>query len=495
MAHPKILIVEDETIVAIDIQERLKSLGYTVVGRASSAEAAVKKAKEERPDLVLMDILLKGNGDGIEAAREIRERFDIPVIYLTAYGDPKTLDRAKVTEPLGYILKPFEERELNITIEMALYKHQMEQKLREREAWLQTTLQSIGDAVIATDRKGDVVFMNSAAESLTGWTQEEALDKDLREVFRLLDASHSPLENLVEKVLQEGKTLHLTSPGLLLTRKGAKIPIDDAAAPIADNEGNRIGVVLVFRDITERERTQEDLRQKTEELERSNKELQQFAFVASHDLQEPLLKILAFGDRLKELSTQKLDEREQDYVGRMQKAALRMRQLIDDLLQFARITTKAKPFERVDLNQVVKEVLSDLEMRIAKTQARIEVENLPTLEGDPRQLHQLFQNLISNALKFSKKGECPDIAIKSRVLPKGFTEIVVEDKGIGFEEKYLERIFEPFQRLHSRSEYEGTGMGLAICQKIVQIHHGEITAKSRLGVGSTFSIKLPVKET
>jgi CheY-like chemotaxis protein len=165
----RILVVEDENIVAKDVVNRLKSLGYTVTGTVASGEEAIRMANQNPPDLVMMDIMLKGNMDGIEAARCILDTLDIPVVYLTAYADEKTLHRAKVTEAFGYLLKPFEERELHITIEMALFKHQMEQKLRESEQWLSAILQSITDAVIATDIQGQIRFVNSVAASLTGW--------------------------------------------------------------------------------------------------------------------------------------------------------------------------------------------------------------------------------------------------------------------------------------------------------------------------------------
>ncbi|MBT9439463.1 MAG: response regulator, partial [Desulfobacterales bacterium] len=179
MSNSRILIVEDEGIIAKDIQSTLNRLGYSVIGIASSGEEAIKKAMEIHPDIVLMDIVLEGAMDGVEAAEYIHDHFDIPVVYLTAYSDDTTLQRAKITEPFGYILKPFHEKELYTTIEMALYKHTMQRKLKESEQWLATTLKSIGDAVIATDTGKLITFMNPVAEALTGWKQEEAIGKPL----------------------------------------------------------------------------------------------------------------------------------------------------------------------------------------------------------------------------------------------------------------------------------------------------------------------------
>jgi len=197
---PQILVVEDENIVAKDIEHRLKALGYHVPALASSGEEALKRAQETSPDLVLMDIRLKGAMDGVETAEELRRRFNIPVVYLTAYADANTLQRAKVTEPFGYILKPFEERELYTCIEVALYKHQMERRLKESEQWLVTTLQCIGDAVMATDVAGQVKFLNPVAEELTGWKQAEAVEHSFPEVFHILareDLSGIELERVL----------------------------------------------------------------------------------------------------------------------------------------------------------------------------------------------------------------------------------------------------------------------------------------------------------
>ena len=264
----KILIVEDENIVAIDIKNSLKSLGYGISGVVASGENAILKVAEKRPDLVLVDILLKDKMDGIEAAEQIRNRFNVPVVYLTAFADDKTLQRAKITEPYGYILKPFEERELHTTIEMALYKHQIESKLKEHERWLNTTLISIGDAVIATDKKGFVIFMNPIAEDLCGWTQEQAIGKDLNTVFRIInEKTRKSAISPVKKALRKGVIVGLSNHSILIAKNGSEIPIDDSAAPIKDDHGNITGVVLVFRDITNRRQAETALQKAHDELE------------------------------------------------------------------------------------------------------------------------------------------------------------------------------------------------------------------------------------
>src|SRR5438552_7126960 len=183
---PRILVVEDEGIIAQDIKNCLENLGYTVPDVVYTGHEAIEKAASLRPDLILMDIVLKGEIDGIETAAEIRSRYNIPIVYLTAYEDDKTLKRAKLTEPLGYILKPFEERYLRSSIEMALYKHKMEKKLKENERWLGAILKSVGDGVIVTDNKSEITFINPVAEKLSGWSQEQAHGKSIQEVFNII---------------------------------------------------------------------------------------------------------------------------------------------------------------------------------------------------------------------------------------------------------------------------------------------------------------------
>ncbi len=245
------------------------------------------------------------------------------------------------------------------------------------------------------------------------------------------------------------------------------------------------------QEILERRNAEARLHIYTAELERSNRELQNFAYVSSHDLQEPLRKIQMFSDRLVANYADILDERGQDYLMRMQNAAGRMQTLIVDLLTFSRVTTQARPFIPVDLNVVLTAVLADLDIRIEEMGATIQVDPLPTIDADATQMAQLFLNLLSNALKFIEPERSPVIHIHNQPTDRASYTIVIADNGIGFDEKYLDRIFGMFQRLHGRQEYSGTGVGLAICQKIVKRHGGSITAHSVPGEGTTFLVTLP----
>ncbi len=261
MTEKRILVVEDESIVAEDIRRSAQHMGYAVLSVASSGEEAVKKAHELNPDLVLMDIMLKGEMDGIKAAEQIRSFLNIPIIYLTAYSDEKTFERAKITEPFGYVIKPFRERELQINIEIALYKYKMEKKLKESKQWLSAVINGIGDAVIATNTEGFVKVMNPIAEMLTGWKQGEASGKPLTEVFNIISEKKGmEVENPVSKVMREGSFYGLIESTVLVSKDGTKIPVDIIGSPIKDEKENVIGVVVIFYDILERKRIEEALR-------------------------------------------------------------------------------------------------------------------------------------------------------------------------------------------------------------------------------------------
>jgi PAS domain S-box-containing protein len=358
--------------------------------------------------------------------------------------------------------------------------------LREQAALLDLA----HDAILVRDMDGTIVYWNSGARETYGWAREEALGKTAQTLLKT--QFPKPVEEMVEDLLAGGQW-----EGELrnVTRKRKHIIVASRWAIQKDADNNPTGILEINRDITERKKAEEQLESYMAKLEESNQALQDFAFIASHDMQEPLRKVTSFGNLLKQRYRDSLGEEGRDYLDRMLNATDRMQSLLASLLEYSRVTARTEPFRKVELSTLLHEVLSDLEVRIEKTGAEIQVEELPVIKADPVQMRQLFQNLIGNALKFHQEGEKPLIKVWSARTDEDIFQIVVEDKGIGFDDKELERIFAPFQRLHGRSSrFEGTGMGLAICKKIVERHGGTITARSAPGEGATFVITLPAGE-
>lgn len=342
-------------------------------------------------------------------------------------------------------------------------------------------------AIVAiTDRAGKIIHVNDKFCEISKYSREELLGQNHRIInsgYHGKEFFQAMWKTITSGQIWEGEVRNRAKDGSIYW-------VNTTIVPFADEAGTPYQFVSIRYEITQRKQAEEQLRVYAEKLETSNRELQDFASVAAHDLQEPLRKIQAFGDRLQTRFAASLPDEARDYLERMLTSAGRMRRLIDDLLTFSRVTTQAKPFEPTDLNQVVGDVLSDLELRIEQAGATIEKGDLPVIDADSVQLRQLFQNLIANALKFQRPGVAPRVAISARDEGRHVV-LSVADNGIGFEEKYLDRIFTIFQRLHGKHQYEGTGVGLAVCRRIAERHGGTITAKSTPGEGATFLVALP----
>ncbi len=288
-----------------------------------------------------------------------------------------------------------------------------------------------------------------------------------------------------------------------LNRKIAKIPPDmgHLISIVLHNTANALENGGLYKLLSEQNKNLEEtvkartleLENKAFELKCNIQELKDFTFIASHDLQEPLRKVICFGERLRTNYEDLLDDRAKEYIAVMEKSSLRMQKLIDGLLQLSKVTTKGTDFEPTNLESVIKEVLMDLESKISKSHAQIIMGDLPTVVADEVQMRQLFSYMISNAIKFHKKNVAPEISIVSHQLGNGYWEILINDNGIGVDEKYNDRIFKPFERLHGMNEREGIGMGLALCQKIVTRHGGTISVRSKPDKGATFIVTLPEK--
>ena len=323
--------------------------------------------------------------------------------------------------------------------------------------------------------------------------------------------------NLLDQVFLAGEPYIGRSVPIRLQREPGtdltEVFVDFVYQPVIEPDGSIYGIFVQGHDVTEQRRAQEELRrlnatleqrvsQRTAELEARNRELQEFAYVASHDLQEPLRKVRTFAGLLVSEHADEVGEEVHSYLSRIQNATQRMTTLIADLLAYSRITTQAHTFVRVDLGAVVEDVLSDLQVRLEETAGHVDVGPLPEIEADPLQMRQLFQNLIGNALKFHRPEVPPVVQVQGRIEPATDAEggdgpichLEIADQGIGFSQEYAHRIFAPFQRLHGRGQYEGTGIGLAICRRIAERHGGHIWAQSEPGRGSTFIVRLPARQ-
>ncbi|KYK28539.1 MAG: hypothetical protein AYK19_20790 [Theionarchaea archaeon DG-70-1] len=481
-----VLIVEDESIVAKDIRKRLQNLGYTVSAIASSGKEALQKAKDN-PDVVLMDIVLKGDMDGIEAAEHIRTG-GIPVIYVTAYADDKTLQRAKITEPYGYILKPFEDRELHTVIEMALYKHEMEKKLRESQQWLATTLKSIGDGVVATDTRGLITFMNPVAENLTGWAQQEAVGNLLKDVFTIIDEeTREGCENPFEKILEAGRIIDLSNNTILVAKDGTERIVTITGAPIRDETYNTLGTVLVFNDVTEKRRIEQELL-KTQKLE----SLSILAGGVAHDFNNILTAILGNANLAKMYAA---NEKVTEKLTKIERASLQAKELTQQLLTFSKGGAPTK--KTTSITELIKDS-TGFALRGSNVRCHFYLsDDLWPVDVDAGQISQVINNIIMNADQAMPDGGIiivrgENVTIQEHVtLQKGnYVKISIKDEGAGIPEKYVERIFEPY----FTTKQKGSGLGLATCYSIIKNHDGLITAESELGVGTTFYMWLPASQ-
>jgi PAS domain S-box-containing protein len=501
-AAPRILVVEDERIVALDLASTLSELGYAIAGMATRGEEAIELALRLEPHLILMDVRLAGAMDGIQAAQTIRQQRDIPIVYLTAHSDSETLWRAARSAASGYLVKPFKSPELRCVIEIALHKHAVDVRMRENEQWLSTTLQSITEAVIATDGAGRVRLFNRVAETLTGWTQEEARQRTLDEILALVDErTGAPLENPVRRALEERAPVTASERSALISRSGRLIAVEESAAPILDSYGQLLGGVLVLRDVTESRQQLQQIHklnaeleqrvlQRTAALETANRELEAFSYSVAHDLRAPLRGIDSFSQLLIDRYSERLEEGGREYVRRVRRATNRMAQLIDALLSLAQVgRSDVQPVE-FDLSQLVRSVTAEIATAHADRKVAVRVQPDMKAFGDPRLLRIVLVNLLDNAWKFSARRE--DAAVEIGIGHNAdVATYFVRDNGAGFDTAHAQKLFGAFQRLHAEHEFPGTGIGLAIVQRVIDRHGGTIWAESEPGHGATFFFTLP----
>ncbi|MBB5036980.1 ATP-binding response regulator [Prosthecobacter dejongeii] len=502
-----VFIVEDESLVAMDLEERLTQMGYQVLGIADNGLDALAELKRLTVDLVLMDIHLRDGMDGVEVASQLRQRSNVPVVFVTAHADEATLKRAGQTEPFGYVLKPFDERELRATIEMALYRHRAEAKLRKLERWLATTLNSIGDGVIATDDQRRITLINPLAESVTGWSHFEALGRPLEEVLEIYgEDGRNETSALFVEAVKSGSTVHMGENKCLKSRDGRMVPIDDSISPIRDDDGYINGCVVVFRDCTRSQQLQEERRRLETKMQETQR-LESLGVLAAgiaHDFNN-LLTVVTMNASLAKTFVARESQVMRGLTD-IQAAAERAAQLCNQMLAYAGQGPVSK--EALCINALTRDTAQLLTTAISKkTALSLDLgDHVPLVNGDRSQLQQVIMNLVINASE-SLQDLPGKIKLKTRYmhvekarlfacrsgnsLPEGnYLMIEVKDTGEGMEPEVLARIFDPF----FTTKFTGRGLGLAAVLGIVRSHGGDLSVESVSGAGTTFRIYLPTLE-
>jgi two-component system cell cycle sensor histidine kinase/response regulator CckA len=491
-----ILVVEDERVVARDIQRSLVDLGYQVPATAASAEQAIRLASERCPDLVLMDIRIQGEQDGIDAATILRKRFDVPIVYLTAYADEPTVARAKLTQPFGYLMKPVKTYELRSAVEIALFKHEMDKQLRDRERWLATTMRSIGDAIISTDAAGRINYMNPVAEALTGWKAEEAQGRLSEEILRLVrdDRARTPMANPLQTVLDDGRPLNVD--GVLVRAAGQDRFISDSTAPVVGDGGSVLGAVMVFRDVGEQRRLQRQL-----ELADRLATVGTMAAGVAHEVNNPLTYILSNIAFVLEEIRRRLSQPGSSENRRWMKdleAALadaeegtkRIEKIVSDLKTFTR--PAAESAESTDLNEVLSWSLEVARHELA-ARGRVvrQFGDVPPVDASAARLGQVFVNLLINAAHAldPARRETNEVVLTTRTDAQGRAVAEIRDTGCGISAEVMDHIFDPF--FTTKPAGQGTGLGLSVSHGIVESLGGTISFESEAGKGTLARVVLP----
>lgn len=496
MKKTQILVVEDEGIIAKDLQSMLRKLGYDVPATVGTGEKAIATALANQPDLILMDINLRGAMDGVQAATTISTQQDVPIVYLTANSDEATMQRAKVTDPFGFMIKPFEERALHAGIEMALYKHRSERRNREREQWLSTTLKSIADAVITTDRKGRITFLNAAAATICGWQNTEALGRPYAEIFNILEelTRAVPFDH-VRAALADGTTGKFGNQTLLLRRDGSETFIEHSVAPIRQGANDEIdGCVIAFHDVSERKQLEEQLRQ-VQKMDAIGK----LAGGIAHDFNNAITAILGYAGLI--LRQTNDDSPLQQDAKQIVRAAEHSARLTHQLLAFSR--KQVLQPRCLNLGDEITE-MEGMVRRLIGADVALVTEVAPGLwhtTADAGQMQQVVLNMAVNARDAMPEGGQLKINLSNVTLtaaealrladgyPGDFVLLTVSDNGTGMSREVMKRIFEPF--FTTKEPGKGTGLGLATCFGIVKQTSGMISVASEPGAGTIFSIYLP----
>ena len=480
-----ILIVDDDESTCKTLAFIFNKKGYEVE-TVGTGHDALEKAKGRFFNLALLDIKLP-DIEGIELLVPLKKIHpDMETMMITAYSSVETVIKALNKGASAYITKPLNIDEILIKIRNTLEKQHLitekrriEDSLRQSEQNFRALFENAYDGILIIMDEGEFVYANKRMEEITGYNGEKLLQLNIK------DLTHpDEFEKIVEEYQKrfEGKTVTIQYETIIVNKNGKSVPVELSAAKTIWER--KPAFISIFRDITERKKAEEELKATLKDLKRSNIELEQFAYVASHDLQEPLRMITSFTQLLQNRYQDKLDDDANDFINYAVNGATRMQNLIKDLLIFSRVGTRGKPFKTTDMNGVLEAVIATFQQIIKKTNITLTYNPLPVIIADEPQMIQLMQNLISNAIKFRNE-EPPRIHVSGEVKADKWI-FSVSDNGIGMDSKFFDRIFVIFQCLHVKDKYGGTGIGLAVCKKIIQRHGGKIWVESEIGKGSTF---------
>jgi len=492
MKKPHILVVEDDAEMRETLSDILVENGYEVETAGEGKEALTLAAKE-KIGICLTDLKLPGIS-GIKVLEEIKRiNPEAYAIIITAFASKETAIEALKAGAYSYIEKPVNMEELLHIIKRASASYQLQEEkkrvdkeLRESKEMLEKVFASVSDAITITDLNANIIDCNQATVDMSDFSsREEMLGRSSFDFIAPKDRQRAK-ENAL-KTLKQGFLKDLEY--ICLTKDGHEIPVLMSPSVLRDSYGNPIAFVAVTKDITERKRAEEELEKYLKELERANRDMEEFTSTVSHDLKAPLRTIQAFSLLLMEDYSDSLDETGRDYLNMVKEAVERMNTLIEDLLTLSRVGRKFSEVETVDLNELLEEIKSDLSARIEERGGEVVVHDLPTVSTQRIWMKELLMNLIDNGLKFNKSNK-PIVEVIGEEADKNYL-FRVKDNGIGIEEKYQANIFNLFERLHAQSEYEGTGAGLAICKKIVEELGGAMRVESKTGEGSTFFFTMP----
>lgn len=492
------MVVEDERIVAFNLQQGLSNLGYEVPAVAATGSEALRKAREIEPDLVLMDIHLQGDIDGIEIASRLNAERPMPVVYLTAYSDDVTLDRARATQPYGYLIKPFSERELHATIQMALARREAESALRESEERLSLALDAARMGMLEMDETSQVVHLSNDTAELLGVEADDG-SVTLEELLACVDeADREKVRGEIRNGLRDFARFHVEFRGKMHDGSLRWLMIQGKSVSTDGHNDSR--VIGVLQDVTERKSAEDrvhhlncELEQRvlmrTAELEASLSELDAFSYSVAHDLRAPVRAVVGFSQILIRGCQHEMSERNADYLQRVYAAGVRMNGVIDGLLALSRITRADLHRVPVNLSALAEQIITELKQsdpqRVVDTVISKDVEAI----ADRALMKIVMDNLLRNAWKFTSKTPIAKIefgVMKSDIGPTYF----VRDDGAGFDMTFADKLFGAFQRLHHNDDFEGYGIGLATVHRIVRRHGGDIWAEGKVEKGAAFYFTL-----